>query len=233
MFGSQMAGSDIIAWLAKTEGPEAVDLVGGPYGGGVDYDFEPNLESTFEWSEDNSTITFNTKRKLDTGDIREDFVIPVNEAFVVAWSHGELSDQGDLKYHSSNYDLFELKLSPGGRVIESQDIDLQAEKGVPELETHGWWMWGAWFWIGYFLLFSKRYMKSPWELFHYLHALTAYFATGVTFIMAYKAMAHMDGPSLSEPHNIAGWLTCVLTLFATLTGMVNTAMRRVGKGEEW
>ena len=89
-FGKQMSGSDIIMWHANGPDAETEPFAGDyfcNYGVSVEEDAEQSLETTYERSGDGKSVTFKTKRLLDTSDLN-DYAVP-NDGLVnmiYAWN---------------------------------------------------------------------------------------------------------------------------------------------------
>ena len=82
-------------------------------------------------------------------------------------------------------------------------------------ETHGLWMWSAWFIGGLLLLVTKRYLKKYWRFSHWLHALLGYFVLVVTLFFA---MSVTRWDPFFTIHTAVGSLAVLVTLFGALTG---------------
>ena len=84
-FGYDMDGVDMIGWHGDGDTAKAVDYwsIGKrtPVTDAVN-----NLDSTYEISADKKRVKFVTKRKLDTGDLTEDYLIPLNEEIDLVWA---------------------------------------------------------------------------------------------------------------------------------------------------
>ena len=95
-FGYDMNDVDMIGWHANGETAFAEDYWSTskitPK-----VDAVSNLVSTHEITEGKKTVKWVTKRKLDTGDLAEDYLIPLNDEIDIVWAIGLSS--GDWKYH--------------------------------------------------------------------------------------------------------------------------------------
>ena len=84
-FGKNMFNVDMIAWLAQGDVYKAVDYWSTEKNTPAE-DTVQNLPTTFEANQDNTRVTFTTKRKLDTGDADQDYLIRLNEATDMVWA---------------------------------------------------------------------------------------------------------------------------------------------------
>ena len=76
-FGSDMTNTDMIAWHANGNESYSEDYWS-TRKAEPKVDDSSNLDTSFKVSVDSSRVTFVTRRKLDTGDDSEDYLITLN-----------------------------------------------------------------------------------------------------------------------------------------------------------
>lgn len=126
-------------------------------------------------------MTFETRRKLDTGD-EKDYIVKINEENVMCAAFKRSTAQF---VHHDAWELWTFKVTETGDV-DNVEIDLTDLLRSDELEMHGWFMWSAWFIAGLMLLISKRYAKKKWNFCHYFHAFLGYYVLVVTIVFALR-----------------------------------------------
>lgn len=169
-------------------------------------------------------MTFETRRKLDTGDVN-DYVVKINQENIMCAAF----KKGSSSYvHHDKWDLWTFKVTDTGDVNET-GIDLTDFLRSDELEMHGWFMWSAWFAVGLLLLFTKRYAKKTWTLNHYLHAILGYFTLVVTIVFALRVTNWAPFESI---HNALGSICVIITIFGSLSGTVTAGIMRAYNGDK-
>ena len=94
-----MVNVDMIAWRGLGDTAVAEDYWStGNNVPELDDDENLTLVST-EFSDDNSRVKFITRRRLDTGDALEDFLIPMNEEVDMVWAWRRNGGVWDLSAH--------------------------------------------------------------------------------------------------------------------------------------
>ena len=124
--------------------------------------------------------------------------------------------------------LWDMYVDSTGSVSRT-GIDLQQFYRSADHEQHGWWMWSAWFIVGFAMLATKRYAKKTWTLSHYLHALLGYFILIVTIIFAAKITAFNPTESI---HNALGSLCVIVTIIGSLSGTFTAGLMRAYNGDK-
>jgi len=172
-------------------------------------------------------MTFITIRAVDTGDSHQDFLVPVEGRFPMSYAYSMGS--AAWKKHEE-YGVWSLQLTENGGIDEG-NLDINELLRVDEYETHGWWMWSAWYVVGLLLLVSKRYMKKTWKFSHYVHALLGYFTLFVTIYWSFKMLEWRFSDSL---HYILGTITLFVTIFGALLGSFTAFIMKFYNGDkEW
>jgi len=124
--------------------------------------------------------------------------------------------------------IWSFKVTEKGEVAQPV-IDVTEYLRSDKIEEHGWWMWSAWFVVGFLLLATKRYSKKNWVVMHYLHALLGGFVLVVTIIFALSVTTWAP---FEELHNGIGSLCVVVTIFGSLSGSVTAAMMKFYDGDK-
>lgn len=101
-------------------------------------------------------------------------------------------------------------------LISSQMVEVS--RRVDGLEKHGIGMFVAWFVVGSLLLITKRYMKSLYQVMHYVHALLGYFTLLSTIFTTVMIFRHHNWKPIAGYHAICGMLTFVGALAAGFSG---------------
>ena len=172
-------------------------------------------------------IVFTTRRKLETED-ELDYNLLTDTTHVLSWSYQENTSSFSRKHN--RWGLWDMYIDSSGAVKET-GIDLQQFYRNLDTEQHGWWMWSAWFIVGFCMLATKRYAKKTWTLSHYLHAILGYFILAVTLIFAAKMTTFSPFETV---HNAMGSLTVIITILGSLSGSATAAIMRAYNGDkEW
>ena len=108
-FGDSMTCADMVSFEVKKDSSISVKdyWSQGPFYPGRDK-FEHYSEPSVILSEDPNYVQFSTSRLIDTGD-ECDFVIPLDESFVMTWA-GCPTSQG-MNYHGQNYGWLDVIVS--------------------------------------------------------------------------------------------------------------------------
>ena len=102
------------------------------------------------------------------------------------------------------------------------------------LEAHGWWMWAAWFPVGFCLLASERYLKGRyWDITHTAHALLGHTVTLITLVQGYQQLKMYDWQVAFGVHNWMAVLFCAFFLIADVSGSVAAGVGRFSLDEPW
>ena len=173
-------------------------------------------------------MTFLTRRKLDTGDASEDFLVPLDQAIAMSWAY---KNSAQFRKHDER-GVWSLTLTATGEVEDGglDDFDLLRNY---DYEEHGWWLWGAWYPFGILLLVTKRYAKKFWTLMHYLHGLLGYFVMIVTLVFVFKVSnGHIH--LFASPHHGLGWACVIVALVSSISGSATAGTMRFYNGDkEW
>jgi len=224
-FGSKMKNTDMIAWFVDGQEGYTKDYWSTDNVAPIE-DTISNLTDDRPHRYDAATkkMTFVTRRPLDTGDVAQDFLVPLNEELAMIYGHAEGS--AAWRIHDE-YGVWTLRLSEDGSVVEGA-LDLTELRRVDEYEQHGWWMWSAWYVVGLLLLVTKRYAKKTWSLSHYLHAILGYFTLLVTIVWASKVIEWR----FDTPHYILGTITLFVTIVGALSGSYTAATMKIYNGDK-
>ena len=182
--GATMQDTDMISWTVFGGRGRTADLwSSGAYHAPPSEDLTQDLEDEVEPQFDSTTglMTFMTRRKLDTGDTSEDYLIALDRAMPMCWAY---KNSATFSKHDA-HGVWSLTLSEE-KGAEAGGIDEKELLRIPKYEEHGLWMWSAWYVVGLLLLITKRYVKKHWISMHYLHALLGYFTLAVTIIFVAK-----------------------------------------------
>ena len=67
-----------------------------------------------------------------------------------------------------------------------------SEARLSVYEAHGWWTLVAWFPLGFALIATQRYYKTPWKLMHHLHNLIGLSVTAATLYTCIVVYDHVN-----------------------------------------
>jgi len=225
-FGPTMSHTDMIVWSSIKGVGSSADMFSFKHDV-PRVDNKANLRNEVAPSFDKAskTMAFVTRRKLDTGDDEFDYVVKLDAeiAMSVAYERGS----GVLRHKHDEWDIWTLKVTEKG--VTSYETDIRELLRSEVHETHGLWMWSAWFCAGLLLLATKRYMKKTWRLNHYVHALLGYFVLAVSIVFALSVTSWQP---FEEVHHAFGSLTVVITIAGALTGTITAAMMRFYNGDK-
>ena len=180
-----MSSTDMIAWFVTDKVGETKDYWSTGHS-------RPVVDTTSNLTEGESPVfdtgtgkmKFVTRRKLDTGDSEQDFLVRLGEQMPMIYGYKKGTSQWTKH---DTYGVWSLKIEEDGGV-EDAGLDESELLRSDASEEHGLWLWVSWFCVGLLLLVSKRYAKKHWTLVHYLHALMGYFVLVVTIVFSTKMM---------------------------------------------
>jgi len=171
-----------------------------------------------------NTMTFVTRRAMNTGDNDQDFLIKLFEKIPMSYAFRKGSS--DWVKHDT-HSVWSLQVLEKG--VYDGDLDLTDLLRNYEYEAHGWGMWSAWFVVGLLLLVTKRYAKKHWQLMHYLHAVLGLLVL-VTTIFYILKISHWD-PS-ENLHNALGTVTLFCVILVSITGSLTASIMRFYYGDK-
>lgn len=178
-----------------------------------------------KYDADTDRMSFVTRRKLDTGDDYQDFLVELNTA--IPMSYAFKKNSAAWSYHDDK-GVWSLELGSDG-VIADGGLDKTEMLRNSEYETHGIAMWTVWFPVGLLLLVSKRYAKKHWMSMHVLHALLGFGTLIVTIIFALNVT---DWDPMGSLHNMFGSICVILAILGSLSGMVTSGTMRFYNGDK-
>ena len=170
-------------------------------------------------------MKFITRRKLDTGDTEQDFLVLVGDEIPMIYAYKK--NTSDWVYHSKR-GVWSLQLSAEGGLGDAGLDERELLRNF-EYEAHGWWLWSSWFIFGLALLITKRYTKKHWTVMHYLHAFLGYFVMVVTIIYTLKVT---DWEPTKSTHHVLGTTCLFLTIIGTISGSVTAGTMKAYNGDK-
>ena len=169
-------------------------------------------------------MTFLTRRKLDTGDSRQDFLVTLDLPMAMSWAYKTSSTAWE---RHDERGVWSLTLTSAGDAEEGGLDETELLRNF-EFEAHGWWMWSSWYIVGLLLLVTKRYAKKHWHFMHFFHAFLGYFVLAVTIIMILSITKWQIGGI----HTTVGWVCCIITIPGALTGSAAATIMRFYNGDK-
>ena len=109
---------------------------------------------------------YKARRAIDTGD-KSDFMFQLDREMVLAYQYSKTKT--DYERHEF-LESHPLLLLSDGQTYKGWD-ELGEMRRVPVYETHAYWMFFVWMPLGLFLIWSKRYLKTNWKVWHVLHII--------------------------------------------------------------
>ena len=170
-------------------------------------------------------MTFTTRRKLDTGDSGQDYLVPLDKAIPMIYAFKKGSSA--WAYHDER-GVWSLTLKASGGA-KAGGLDEREMLRNYDLEEHGWWNWSAWYVCGLLLLVTKRYVKKYWLLMHYLHAILGYTVMVVTIIFALKVTSWQP---FEDWHNAFGSLCFIVVIPGAFSGSATAGIMRFYNGDK-
>mmetsp|Transcript_22999 Transcript_22999/g.28541 ORF Transcript_22999/g.28541 Transcript_22999/m.28541 type:complete len:213 (-) Transcript_22999:1631-2269(-) len=211
-----MKNADMIVWQSKWGEGTASDLYSFGYSTPV-RDSRQDVAYESKFNSNNNRITFVTRRKLDTGDDKSDFLVRMGEDIPMSYAFAKDTVKWGEKHDV--WDVWTLKITEEG--VFDANLNVRELYRNTLYEQHGLWMWVTWFFLGLALLVTKRYMKKTWKLSHYLHIMLGYTALIITVIMAIR-VANFE--PMGTLHNAIGSLAVILTVVGSITGSFAAAI---------
>ena len=78
------------------------------------------------------------------------------------------------------------------RYIDVPERPAFSDARISQYESHGWWTMISWFPLGFALVATKRYYKTPWFFMHHLHGFLGIFVVLATLLASLQAYAYVD-----------------------------------------
>lgn len=225
-FGATMNSTDMIAWFVTDKVGETRDYWSTKHMPPT-LDTESNLVDAEppQFDSQSGKMKFVTRRKLDTGDQEQDFVVKLDEDIPMCYGF----KKGTSKWvKHDEFGVWSIKFSASGEVRDGGLDETELLRNF-DFEAHGWWLWSSWFFVGILLLVTKRYAKRPWTAMHYLHCLLGYFVLVVTIVFSSKLL-HWD--FTASWHHAFGTTCLFLTILGSLSGTVTAGVMRAYNGDK-
>lgn len=169
-FGNSMIDVDMIVWRNIEGLAESHDLWSTSNGQPAVDDVQDILTTT-RYDANAKVMEFTSRRKLDTGDSTQDFIIELDQEVAMSYAFKK-GTKGFGKHETHGF--WKLSISKEGSITEIY-VDELALLRDDKIEAHGWVMWAAWFVCGILLLVTKRYAKKTWFFSHVAHAIIGLF----------------------------------------------------------
>jgi len=170
-------------------------------------------------------MTFVTRRKLDTGDSEQDFLVRFGEELPMIYSYKKGTSNW-VKH--DEYGVWSLKVDASGGVGDAGLDESELLRNY-EFEAHGWWLWSSWFVVGLLLLVTKRYAKKHWNVMHFLHSFLGYFVLVVTIVYSAKLIHWNFTEGL---HHAFGTIHLFLTVLGCVSGTATALVMRAYNGDK-
>ena len=119
-----------------------------------------------------------------------------------------------------------MKVADSG--VYDAALDLTDLLRNEEYETHGWWLWSTWYFVGLGLLVTKRYVKKAWLAMHYLHAILGYFTLVVTIVFIAKQIEW----EFEDLHQILGTIFLFVVIIGSLSGSATAGTMKMYNGDK-
>ena len=197
---------------------------------------ENQLRSTVQFV-DGERIEFKTWRLFNTGDPLDVVINPDEELpLMIASGSSETAwedrfEHGQVRLKINSGSLEEWPLHSDDFIAPVEKLSFEKSR-ILAYEDHGWWTLICWFPLGFALLATQRYYKTPWYLMHHCHNLLGLFVTGITLMSSLQVFAHVNWKMMKNPHSILGVIALALTLFVGITGMVTSGMMHFYTGDK-
>ena len=184
---------------------------------------------------------FQFSRKLDTGDVGQDFVIPVDHEFTMCYAINH--KQANFAEHQDR-SIFQIKFNSVGPVTfggvantngNGGSDPIQISYGVPDSKylTHGIVLYICWFFFGFLMICSKRYWKTKYFGMHLLHVFLGYAMTIMTCVMSLLAIKWQNWTVKRNFHNILGVIVLGAILVAWSTGILTSICSKFSTPKPW
>jgi len=127
---------------------------------------------------------FYFSRKLDTGDLEEDYIVELDRDTNVCFA---ININTPDFVANTDWGLFKIRYNSDGTVKV-----WPISTGHFRFVLHGAIMYATWFILGLALLITKRYSKSNWLVMHIAHIIIGAVIFIVTSIAGFKVMQYFD-----------------------------------------
>ena len=207
-FGYTMLDTDMIIWQADENGPVVKDLWATGYGK-VEFDADQNIDTESQLNKETNMWEFTTRRKIDTGDDKQDMLIELDKDMMMCYSFR--LEGYELTKHEG-IGRFTLNFKSDGQVSGKIGLDLDW------LYIHGWWLWAIWMPNGLLLLITKRYVQRYWKLMHYVHAICGHIVLWITIKESINVYAHHNWLWKFKLNTIPDNTVALLSILCCLSG---------------
>lgn len=162
-----------------------------------------------EFDESTGMQIFTFSRAMDTGDKEQDFVVEIDQEIKICFALNMMTPDF---MQNTDWGLFKITYNRDGTIALSS-----ISTGHDNFVFHGLVMYTCWFWMGFFLLATKRYFRANWRIMHLIHIILGTTTFLVTTYFGLKIIEYFAWNVHPDYHQIMG---CVLLVTAGITSIV-------------
>jgi hypothetical protein len=163
-------------------------------------------------------------RKLDTGDLHQDYVVELDRDINVCFG---INIHTPDFVANTDWGLFKIRYNSDGSVKL-----WPISTGHYRFVVHGAIMHFCWFFLGLCLLITKRYSKWNWLALHLAHILIGLFVFVVTLYSGLKVMQYFDYHIHPDYHQVMGVVTIMISSVTSILGIVAAGLMAFYKGDK-
>ena len=177
-----------------------------------------------EFDEATGMQIFTFSRAMDTGDYDQDYTVEMDKDIKICYAVN--MNTPDFM-QNTDWGLFKITYNRDGTISLSS-----ISTGHDNFVFHGLVMYTCWFWLGFFLLATKRYFRANWRIMHLIHIILGATTFVVTSFFGLKMIEYFAWNVHPDYHQIMGVVILVIAGITSIFGIVTVLIQHFYNGDK-